>query len=142
MINKNPALVADLAALAGDRDPLLVMRAYDLLEKIAHEHTAWIEPYKHLFIGPHAASERWETRLQIVRALPLFSWTAAQRKRAETILLDNVTYPQTFVRAWALDSLATFSAKNPTLLPDVRRYITQFARSRSKALQARARAIQ
>jgi len=27
----------------------------------------------------------------------------------ERILLENVTFPQTFVRAWALDSLATLS---------------------------------
>ena len=81
----------------------------DLLEKVAHEHPEWVAPYKKVFIGPLAESDKWEIRLQIVRALPLFSWTAAESKRMERILLENVTFPQTFVRAWALDSLATLS---------------------------------
>jgi hypothetical protein len=30
--------------------------------------------------------------------------------RVDRILKENVTYPQTFVRAWALDGLATRAA--------------------------------
>jgi len=81
----------------------------DLLEKVAHEHPEWVAPYKKVFIGPLAESDKWEIRLQIVGALPLFRWTAAESKRMERILLENVTFPQTFARAWALDSLATLS---------------------------------
>ena len=35
----------------------------------------------------------------------LFRWTPAQSKRVEAILLENVRFPQTFVRAWALERL-------------------------------------
>ena len=59
----------------------------------------------------------------------------------ERILLENVTFPQTFVRAWALDSLATLSERKAKLLPVVLRHLDAFAPSSSKALQARARAI-
>ena len=141
LVNENPALVADLAALTNDADWLVVQRAFDLLEKLAHEHPDWIEPHKLAFIGPHALSDKWEIRLQIVRALPFFQWTSTQRKRVEEILLDGVKFPQTFVRAWSLDSLATLATQNTRLLPVVRRHIRLFARSDSKALQARAKAI-
>ena len=70
-----------------------------------------------------------------------FRWTAAESKRMERILLENVTFPQTFVRAWALDSLATLSERKAKLLPVVLRHLDAFAPSSSKALQARARAI-
>ncbi len=40
----------------------------DLLEKVAHEHPEWVAPYKKVFIGPLAESDKWEIRLQIVRA--------------------------------------------------------------------------
>jgi hypothetical protein len=80
-------------------------------------------------------------RLQIVRALPLFTWTPAQMRRVEAILLKNVEFPQTFVRAWALDSLATLSVRRRALAPAVARHLRQFERSSSKALQARARQI-
>lgn len=141
LVNENPALVADLAVLTNDADWLVVQRAFDLLEKLAHEHPDWIEPHKLVFIGPHARSDKWEIRLQIVRALPFFQWTSTQRKRVEEILLDGVKFPQTFVRAWSLDSLARLAKNNAKLRPIVQRHIAAFARSDSKALQARAKAI-
>ena len=141
LIEREPARVAELAALAGDENWLIVQRVLDLLEKLAHDHAEWIEPHKKLFIGPLAESDKWEIRLQIVRALPLFRWTPAQSKRVEAILLENVAFPQTFVRAWALDSLATLSERRAKLTPLVERYLREFERSPSKALQARARNI-
>jgi hypothetical protein len=140
-VEHNPSLVRELVALATDEEWLVAQRALDLLEKLAHEHPEWIESYKKVFIGPLAESDKWEIRLQIVRALPLFRWTAAQAKRVEAILLENVTFPQTFVRAWALDSLATLAGQNAKLRPIVRRHLLGFEQSTSKALHARARKI-
>jgi hypothetical protein len=62
-------------------------------------------------------------------------------KRVEAILTANVSFPQTFVRAWALDSLATLSVRRPRLAPLVMQQLALFEQSPSKALQARARAI-
>ena len=61
----DPSLVIQLAALTADGDWLVAQRALDLLEKLAREHTDWIAPYKKIFIGPLAASDKWEIRLQI-----------------------------------------------------------------------------
>jgi hypothetical protein len=141
MVGRHPRLVADLAALTSDGDWLVSMRAMDLLEKLAHEHPDWIEPHKRAFIGPLADSDKWEIRLQIVRALPLFTWSPNDFKRVQRILLENVDVPQTFVRAWALDSLATLAEWNRALMPAVRRGLAMFERSGSTALSARARKI-
>jgi hypothetical protein len=141
LIARRPVRLKELAALTTHDDWLVTQRALDLLEKFAHEHPEWVEPYKTVFIGPLAESDKWEIRLQVVRALPLFRWTAAQRRRAEAILLDNIAFPQTFVRAWALDSLTTFAERNKKLIPTVLQTIEAFEQSEKKALQARARAI-
>jgi len=141
LIEKNPARVKELVALTADEDWLVTQRALDLLETLAHDHPEWIEPHKGVFIGPLVDSDKWEIRLQIVRALPLFRWNAAQARRVKAILTENVSFPQTFVRAWALDSLATFAARRPALMPLVRRKLGEFEASSSKALQARARHI-
>ena len=55
--------------------------------------------------------------------------------------IRDVEFPQSFVRAWALDSLSRFAATSPTLLAFVRNRLRQFERSGSKALAARARRI-
>ena len=137
----HPARIDELATLAADDDWLVSMRALDLLEKIAHEQPKLVHRHKRLFLGPHAESDKWEIRLQIVRALPLLQLTARERTRAIEILRRNVAYPQTFVRAWALDSLAAFAENDRRLLRIVKPLVAQFERSESKALQARARNI-
>jgi len=141
LVGASPERVAELAALTTDHDWLVSMRALDLLEKIAHQRPDLVQPYKRVFLGGLAESDKWEVRLQIVRALPLLEWTPAERKRVVEILRQNVDYPQTFVRAWALDSLATFAAADSSLMRAVKRLITEFEQSGSKALQARARNI-
>ena len=141
VVNQNPRLVSDLVRFAEDNDWLISLRALDLLEKIAHDHPDWIAPYKELFISPLAEADKWEIRLQIVRALPLFDWAIEDLDRVKAILLENVTHPQKFVQAWALDSLATFATRDRRLMRTVRKYLAQFEQSGSKALQARARKI-
>jgi hypothetical protein len=141
LIENDPSLVTELAALTADEDWLVTQRALDLLEKLAHEHADWIAPHKKIFIGPLAASDKWEIRLQIVRALPLFHWSSTQAARVEEILVENVAFPQTFVRAWALDGLATLAERSAKLMPVVRRHLRDFGGSPSKALQARAKQI-
>jgi hypothetical protein len=140
-VHADSARIAELVALVDDEDWLVSMRALDLLEKLAQTHTGWIAPHKRVFIGAAADSDKWETRLQIVRALPLFDWSGADERRVLKILQRDVAHPQTFVKAWALDSLATFAAKRPRLKPVVRRHLRAFERSGSKALAARARKI-
>ena len=141
MIEDDPALVDEIVSLTEDNNWLVVQRALDLMEKLAHDHPDWIEPHKKIFIGPLAESDKWEIRLQIVRALPLFQWPPSQARRVERVLLENVAFPQIFVRAWALDGLATFALRRPRLAPIVEHHLGEFERSDSKALQARARAI-
>jgi hypothetical protein len=140
-IERNPALVSALVALTDDPDWLVISRALDLMEKLARDHPALIEPHKSIFTGPLAESDKWEIRLQIVRALPLFRWSPTQTRRVEEILMANVSHPQTFVRGWALDGLATLAERRPTLRPIVRRHLREFEASSSKALQVRARHI-
>jgi hypothetical protein len=135
---RSPERVAELAALTADTDPLVVMRAVDLLEKLAHDHPQWVQPHRKLFIGPLADSDRWEIRLQIVRALPLLTWTARERTRVIQILRRDVELPQKFVRAWALDSLAQFMSHDQALRASVERHLARFEHSGCKALATRA----
>lgn len=136
-----PRDVACVAALAADVDALVAMRAFDLLEKLAHDRPEWVKPHKELFLGRLAASEAWEIRLQIVRALPLLDLHGSDRARAIEILKANIDHPQRFVRAWAADSLATFASDVPALRSTVERAVDAMERSDSSALRARAKQI-
>jgi hypothetical protein len=137
----SPRRIRELAALAEDGDQLVSMRAIDLLEKLAHDRPDLVQPHKRLFIGRLADSEVWETRLQIVRALPLLSWTGRERDRVIEILRRDLGHPRKFVRAWALDSLAVLAQEDPALTATVAKALRSFGRSGSKSLVTRARHI-
>jgi hypothetical protein len=137
----NPSLVCSLASLVVDHDWLVAERVLDVMEKLAHEHPEWVAPHKDLFIGELADSDKWEIRLQIVRALPLFDWPSAAQRRVVEILRRDVEHPNTFVKAWALDSLAIFAQRQRKLTPVVQLFLARFECSGSKALAARARHI-
>jgi hypothetical protein len=62
-------------------------------------------------------------------------------KRVLRILRRDVDHPRTFVKAWALDSLAQLARRRSALLPEVNDHLRSFEQSGSKALAARARAI-
>jgi TfoX/Sxy family transcriptional regulator of competence genes len=141
LVRADPGRVSELAALAEDTDWLVSMRAMDLLEKLAHEHADWVQPHRALFVGPLADSDKWEIRLQVVRALPLLAWTPRQRERAIEILRRDLHHPQKFVRAWALDGLARFARGDKALRRVVMRHAALFERSGSKALATRARHV-
>jgi hypothetical protein len=141
ILERTPERIGELARIASDSDWLVSMRAMDLLEKFAHQRPDWVQPFKKLFIGPLADSDKWEVRLQIVRALPLLKWTPREQTRVIEILSRDVEHPQKFVRAWALDSLATFAEADTRLRPTVMRALEQFEESGSKALAARARQV-
>jgi hypothetical protein len=133
--------IDQLIRLTTDTDWLIVMRAMDLLEKLAHEKPEWIQPHRNVLIGPLAEHDSWEIRLQIARALPLLNWPAAEKSRAVSILEGYTADTQKFVKAWALDSLAQFAMHDVALMPKVEKLLTQFEHSGSKSLLARARRI-
>ena len=58
LIERRPSRLKELAALTTHDDWLVTQRALDLLEKLAHEHPDWVEPYKKVFIGPLADSDK------------------------------------------------------------------------------------
>jgi hypothetical protein len=141
IILADPERVGELASLARDPDWLVSMRALDLLEKLAHTNADWVQPFKALFIGPLADSDKWEIRLQVVRALPLLAWTPDERERVIAILRRDVDHPQKFVRAWALDGLAALAGDDANLRRLAFEYVEQFEGSGSKALATRARNV-
>jgi hypothetical protein len=141
LVHEDPTRTCELAALVKDANWIVAMRALDLLEKLAHEHPEWVEPYRSVFLGHLADSDKWEIQLQIVRALALFDWAPAERTRAVEILGRDLHHPQTFVRAWAVDSLATLAVHDKTLRPAVKRALEEFEASGTPALMARAHRI-
>ncbi len=132
--------VAELACLTSDTDPLVAMRACDVLEKLLHEDVTQVQPYKDVFIR-QLQSPFWESRLQCVRALPLFHWSAEERPAVIQALRERIDDEQKFVRCWALDGFALLVAADPGVRAELDQRLAEFLGSGVPSMQARARAI-
>jgi len=134
------AAVDELALLTGDADHLVAQRACDVLEKLLRERHEWVQPHKGVFLAL-VDSPFWETRLQCVRAIPLFDWSREERLEAMCALRKRVDDDQKFVRSWALDGFALMAAGDPSRRAELDARISEFLSSGVPSMQARARAI-
>jgi HEAT repeat protein len=133
--------VDQLARLTGDPDPLVAQRACDVLEKLVRERPDWVQPHKRVFLDL-VSSPYWETRLQCVRAIPLFKWESEERPRVVEALRQRIDDEQKFVRCWALDGFAQLAADAPSIRDELKGRLSDFLGSGIPSMQARARAIE
>jgi hypothetical protein len=82
-------------------------------------------------------------RRSIAQSKQVLELVAGDPRRGSELanLACDVEQPQKFVRAWALDSLATLARSRPPLMPLVASGLKRLEGSSSKALHARARHI-
>jgi hypothetical protein len=140
IVEREPSRLRELVSLLDASDPLVVQRSLDVLEKVARRDARCVQPFRARFLEL-ADSDRWEVLLQLVRLLPLLTWTGRQRARVQEILRSNLSHPRAFVRAWALDGLAALAGSDAEQRTEVRKLAAQLAATDDKAVQVRARAI-
>jgi hypothetical protein len=130
-----------MAARHATDDPLVSMRALNLLERLTRQHPGRRTRYRNVLIGPLAESEDWEIRLRVVRLLPLFDWKPDELTRVHSILRQGARHRQRTVWTSALESLAAMAMKDPGLLGTVRRHLHEIASSAKGPDLVRIRAI-
>lgn len=134
-----PSRVSELVDCVEGGDPLVRMRALDLLEKLARSDISIVEPVRGVFLGEWHESEIWEDRLAISRALGLFSWSEEELGRVLEILRARVRDEQKFVRAWAMDSFALVALREESVREEAVGYVMEGLGSEAKSVVARAR---
>ncbi len=139
MLLRDGSLVDELVACVDDPDELVQMRALDLIDKVARKEPEWTEPHRGLLLREYHRLPLWENRLQVARALGLFSWEGSEHERAVEILMELVEDEQPFVKAWALDSLAVLSVRDESLRGFVRHRLEDHLQTGTKSMAARAR---
>ena len=132
--------VDELARLTDDPDHLVAQRACDVLEKLVRERPEWVQPHKRVFLDL-VSSPYWETRLQCVRALPLFKWEPEELPRAVEALRQRIDDEQKFVRCWALDGFAQLAADDLSIREELECRLSDFLGSGIPSMRARARTI-
>ncbi len=137
----NPGLFAELMVGMQHPDPVIRMRAADAAEKVSARHPDYLSPYKHELLYQIAQSTQQEERWHVAQMLPRLALTVDEQAAAVTLLHTYLNDPSAIVQTFALDALATFAQRDPTLRPEVTRLLHQAQAAERAAVRARAKKL-
>jgi hypothetical protein len=122
-------------------DPVVQMRAADAVEKITASHPEYLDPYKSLFLEKIARVKQQEVRWHAAQIFPRLELNQSEADVAIEHLKAYLWDDSRIVRTFAMDSLAQFAERDPTLEPWVLTLIEEMVEDGSPAMQARGRKL-
>jgi hypothetical protein len=137
-------VLADLAQFGAvfdglfDADPVVRMRAADVVEKVTAREPAWLQPYKTVLLDEVAASEQQEVRWHLAQMLPRLEMTAGEQSRAAEILFGYLDDESKIVQTFALQALADLAEEDASLRPRVWAAVERASGEGSPAVRNRA----
>ena len=81
----------------------------------------------------------WTLRMHVCRMLPRVNWASQEYPIIREFLLRQSEDRNTFVRAWALDSLASFAVADESIRPHVLGLIDEALANGPSSVRVRAR---
>lgn len=83
--------------------------------------------------------EDWIVRLHLCRLVSRVAWSNKQLKIVEPFLFDQARCDNAFVRAWAVDALASVACTDATIRPQVLELIERALEEDRPSVRVRAR---
>lgn len=138
---KNPALLAKVFAGLRGRDPVVRMRAADVVEKATRTRPELLRRWKRDLLGSIAEREDKEVRWHIAQMLPRLKLTSTERSRAVSILLGYLKDDSSLVRTFSMQALADLATQDERLLREVKPLLQRAARAGTPAMKSRGRRL-
>lgn len=121
------------------RDPVIRMRAADVVEKVTQEQPELLEPYRDILLNDVARIEQQEVRWHVAQMLPRLEWSESARADVIELLLDYLADASRIVVTSAMQALAEFAERDPALRLQVAPILDELTRTGSPAMRARGR---
>ncbi|HVT13671.1 MAG TPA: hypothetical protein VHE55_15510 [Fimbriimonadaceae bacterium] len=83
--------------------------------------------------------ETWSVRMHVCRMLPRVEWTPDQYPQVRDYAFEQSSNENAFVRAWALDALASFVCRDESIRERVLAMISKALESGPASVRVRAR---
>jgi HEAT repeat protein len=140
-VSEDPTLFADLVACLLHDDPLVRMRAADVIEKVTRESPELLQPWKRHLLGPVSAMEDKELRWHVAQMLSRLRLTPSEQETAVQILLGYLEDPSSIVRTFSMQALADLASRDERLLAQVMPLIERLTRTGTPAMRSRGRKL-
>lgn len=122
-------------------DPLVRMRAADVVEKVTIDHPEYLRPLRNDILGRIAGIDQQEVRWHVAQLLPRLELTVKQRDRAVDILRGYLLDKSNIVRTFSLEALTVFAERDSALRPLVLSLIKEQAAGGAPSIKSRSRKL-
>jgi HEAT repeat protein len=136
----NPELLAEVVPGLEHDDPLVRMRAADVLAKVGEQRPELLRPFKAQVLRAMAGTQQ-EVRWHVAQMLAWLELTPGERDAAATTLVGYLDDRSEIVRAFALQALADLAATDARFRPLARSQVEASLTSDSAAVRNRARKL-
>jgi HEAT repeat protein len=136
----NSELVAEGVPGLEHDDPLIRMRAADVLAKVGEQRPELLQPFKTQVLRAMAGTQQ-EVRWHVAQMLAWLELTPGERDAAATTLVGYLNDRSAIVRAFALQALADLAATDARCRPLAREHVEAALTSDSAAVWNRARKL-
>ena len=116
---KNPTLFKDVIQCMHHDDPVVRMRAADVVEKITAQHPEYLKPYKKKLIDRIAGIEQQEVRWHMAQIFPRLNLSLVEQKTVINILYDYLKDKSNIVKVFSLQALSDFAVNDNILKKEV-----------------------
>jgi hypothetical protein len=141
LILAQPNKMSKLIEYLWDEDPGVANRAADALERASCRQPSLPAPWKDSLLGLLAEAEQNKLRWNLAPIIPRLTLTAAECRRAASILRTYLEDKSSIVKTCAMQGLAELTRQDSSLLPEVLDLLRIFARSGTPAMRARGRIL-
>jgi hypothetical protein len=138
---EEPDLFGTLFCGMASKDPIVRMRAADVVEKVSALHPECLQPYKEDLLQRVATIDQQEVRWHVAQMLPRLDLSAGERARAVDILVGYMEDKSRIVRTFAMQALAEFALDDERLRSRVVSILRESTASGSPAMVSRGRKL-
>jgi hypothetical protein len=128
------------AGLAAD-DPIVRMRAADVIEKITARRPELLRPYKRKLLSITGSTNQQEICRHAALIMPRLALTTKARAAALDILFDYLRDQSSIVKTWAMHAIWDLTATDAKLKSQIIPLIEELTQLGTAAMRARGRSL-
>lgn len=122
-------------------DPLIRMRAVDVVEKVTCQQSELLEPFRGELLELAEQATQQEVRWHVALMLPRVALNARERRKTYAILLRYLDDNSGIVRTNAMQALADLALRWPSFRTDVVPLLGELTRDGTPAMRSRGRKL-
>ena len=140
-VQDNPVLFESVFVGLTNDDPVVRMRAADVIEKVTQSKPELLFGHTSKVISLLANSKQQEVCWHLAQIAPRLKYNELQEKEIIECLKSYLVHKSKIVQVSAMESLAIIAERNTDLLNEVIKIITKLKATGSPAVQSRGRKL-